>query len=394
MQDKNNKASVSEERIDLIVGLITIAIFLGLFAWLLISISNNSKGYMGTISAENYPQRGVEQTLTYDIGKTKIKDGEKVVWTVNGKQVAVSAYKQGRPITLNYTPDVSGKVNVRASVGKYAQTTTLEVGAPQLTVSAPNLTVTYGEQLPEINYLVEGFLDGEEADFEYDGCCTVNADKLNVGVYTIEFDKECNYLDYQTEYVCGTLTVLPKRLDIGNHFRKVYDGTNTISNPIVCLDGIVEGDEVRANCDTLYFDNKNVGNNKQIMLANVCLEGKDACNYVLCDSAYGQIIPKQVDIVGLTVKDKVFDGTTKATIDTMGSLNGVCKGDSVAIGKLNVSFGAANVGEQSYTATEITLVGADKDNYVVNNVECGTAKITTSMWNKLFEKDPIAQGNR
>lgn len=393
MQKENSKASASEEKVDLVIGIIVTIVVLGLFAWLLISIGNGAKSSAGTISADGQPQRGVEQTLTYNVNSTRIKDGDKVVWTVNGKKVGQSTYKKGTPITLNYTPDVSGNVTVRASVGKYSKTTSFDVAAPQLTVTAPNLTVTYGDQIPEMRYTIDGFIDGEDANFDYDGCCVVDSDKLDVGVYTINFDKECNYLDYQTEYVCGTLTVLPKRLNVRNQFAKVYDGTNTIDTPEISLDGIIEGDEVHANCDKLYFDNKNVGINKQIMLANVCLSGKNAVNYVLCDNVYGQITPKQVDVVGLTVKDKTYDGTTKATIDTMGTLQGVCKGDSVAIGKLSVSFDKANVGEQSFTATEITLVGADKDNYVINKVESGTAKITTSLFDRLLQKEPLAQGN-
>lgn len=393
MQKETNTANKSEQRIDFVVGIITIAVVLGLFAWLLISIGNSAKSSMGAITTNSPATRGVEQTLTYNLSSARVKDGDKVVWTVNGKQVAQSTYKKGNPITLNYTPDVSGKVSVKASVGKYSQTTVLDVSAPQLTIFAPDLTVTYGDRLPEMNYYVDGFINGEETDFCYDGKCVVDADKLDVGVYTIQFDTECNYLDYQTDYVCGTLTVLPRRVGICNQFSKVYDGANTIDHPQISLDGVIEGDEVCANCDTLYFDNKNVGANKTIMLANVCLEGKDAGNYVLTETAYGQITPKQVDLVGLTVKDKPYDGTTKATIDTMGTLNGVLSGDSVAIGKLNVSFNSANVGEQSYTATDVTLVGVDKDNYVVNSVEGGTAKITTTLWNKLLPKEPIAPGN-
>ena len=387
MEKKLNK----EERSDLIVGIITVAIFLALFLWLLIGMGNSSHNITGTIASEQELRRGSDQTLTYTLDKDDVNDGAIVEWSVNGRKVGVSTYKKGEPATFNYTPTTSGSIAVKARIGKYYQTSTLEVKAPVLTVTAPNVTMIYGEQMPQINCVVDGFVEGEEGEIDCTDMCKVDADKLNVGVYNVVFCKECSYLDYETEYVTGTLTVLPRSLSVTNRFEKVYDGSNTIANPKLNLEGICEGDEVCAICDTLYFDSKNVGN-RQIMLANVKLEGADSNNYVLTSYTQGRIIPKCVDIVGLTVKDKIYDGTTKATIDTMGSINGVCKGDSVAIGNINVSFDDASVGQHNFVVKGITLVGADKDNYLVGRIETGSANITTTLLQRLSQRDPVAQG--
>ena len=392
------KSNYKEERTDLIIGIITALVVLALFVWLAASIGMNANkmnamNTVGEISATGDARRGSEQVFTYD-PQTDIVDGTVVYWTVNGSIVSESTYVSGEPVTLNYTPAETGKLEIVANVGKYHQATTVEVLAPRLTITAPNITVVYGEALPDINYTVEGFVDGEEGDFCYDGKCVHECDKLNVGVYELKFDKECCYRDYETEYVYGTLTVLPKQLNVKNNFTKMYDATNTIDHPRFVLEGIVEGDKVCAECDTLYFDNKNVGNNKTIMLANVCLEGEDACNYALPDFMCGSITPRPLKITGLTVKDKIYDGTTKAEIDKAGTLSGVVEGDSVAIGNLSVSFEDANVGEQKVTTNSITLIGADKDNYRVVVSDDLTAQINdkASFWDKLLDREPIVQG--
>lgn len=395
MQKENYK----EERIDLIVGIITVAVVLALFGWLLASIgrrsSSNMAGTTGEITALGETRRGNEQVFTYNLDGEDIMEGARVTWTVNGKRVYEGAYVAGEAVELAYTPERTGRLDIIATVGNHKQTTTVDVLAPKLTVTAPDVTIVYGDMLPQMDYVVEGFVEGEECDFCYEGNCVTNADKLNVGVYEICMDSECSYRDYEMEYVCGKLTVLPRQLLIANEFMKVYDSTNTIENPELHLTNIVEGDEVCAETDTLYFDNKNVGCDKLIMLGNVELVGEDACNYVLPNFVFGDITPKQVQVVGLKVKNKLYDGTTKATIDQMGTLNGVCSGDSVAIGNISLSFEEAGVGEQKVITKDVTLIGADKDNYVVVEIEMPSAEIsdTATFWDKLLEKEPVALGN-
>ena len=385
------KQQYSEERTDLIVGIVTIAIFLALFLWMLISIGMNTRNTVGQIASAEVLRRGSEQEITYVIEKDDIADGATVEWSVNGRKVGESTYVKGEPITFNYTPEQSGNIAVKARVGKYHQMSMLNVLPPRLTVTAPNLTMIYGDEMPEIVCSACGFVQGEEGELCLDDVCKVNAEKLDVGVYTVEFCKDCRYMDYETEFVTGTLTVLPRQISVSNRFVKVYDGTNTVNAPKIELDGVLEGDDVCAECDTLYFDSKNVGQ-RSIMLANVTLVGENACNYVLNSYAQGLIAPKRVDIVGLTVMDKTYDGTTKATIDTMGEIKGVCEGDSVAIGNINVSFEDASAGEQHFVVNGVTLVGADKNNYYVGSVETGTANINTTLFQRLTQRDPVAQG--
>ena len=393
------KERYSEEKIDLIVGIVTVVVVLALFGWLLLSLgrraSNNMANVNGQITALGQTRRGSEQVFTYELDGKNAVEGAMVTWTVNGERVYEGAYTSGETVQLAYTPKETGKLSVVAMIGNYHQTMTVDVLGPQLTVKIPDVTVVYGDEIPELNYTVSGFVEGEDANFCYDGCCVTSADRLDVGVYDISLSEDCRYLDYETVYDYGKLTVLPRQLYLENEISKVYDGTNTVANPELCLSNVVKGDEVYAQTDLLYFDNKNVGSDKLVMLGNVELCGENACNYVLPDFVCGKITPKQVEVVGLTVKSKMYDGTTKATIDKMGTLTGVCPGDSVAIGEISVSFEDAGIGEQRIIANGVTLIGADKSNYVVTEIETPNAAIddASTFWDKLLYKEPVALGN-
>lgn len=399
---KNTTTKVydSDDKLDLAIGIVTILTVLALVAWFFISMSVRAQGLTPIASAQEL-RRGTEQQLTCQVKSDKIKDGAKVIWSVNGKKAEESVYNANEPLTFNYTPETTGQNTVSVKVGKYKQTAMVNVLPPVLTMQAPNITITYGDELPSLNYDCNGFVDGDNCgNLCYDGSCAIadyancgaNCGKLNAGVYRIQFDKPCCFKDYEVNMLEGTLTVLPKELKVTNTFYKTYDQTNVIEAPDIVLDGAVEGDEVNAVCDKLYFDNKNAGSNKSVMLANVQLVGEDSCNYCLTGEAHGIIAPKRIAIDGLTIKDKVYDGTTKATIDKMGSLSGILDGDSVAIGSIDVNFADAYVGTKEIVINDVTLIGLDKDNYVVDDVKIDGANITTTMWNKIFDRDPIVAG--
>lgn len=381
--NRKTKTVNSEERIDTIVGIITIVAVLALFAWFVVSMESRSQT-LGQIASADEIRRGHEQTFSCEVKNDKVKNGDKVTWTVNGTKVAESIYDENTPLTLNYTPDRTGDTVIALKVGKYRQADIVRVLPPQLTLTAPNVVITYGDELPNLNYDCCGFVDQDCIEnMCYDGSCaiaketvSINAQgKLNAGVYRIEFDSPCCYKDYDVQYVQGTLTVLPKTLDIANNFVKTYDQTNVIETPEITLDGVVEGDSVTAKCDKLYFDNKNVGSDKTITLANVELEGEDCRNYVLQNETRGTITPKSITLDGMKAQDKFYDGTTKVSFNKAGTLRGVYEGDSVAIGNIDAHFDEAYVGERELLIDNVTLIGLDKDNYVLESVEAEKAQI-------------------
>lgn len=392
-EENMQKSEKNSERLDLTIGIAVMVVLLIVTVmgawWVFRAIKNADYSAMGGELSCEEAVRGKETTFTF-VPNGKLSEGDTVIWSVNGNEVQRSEYGEGEEICLRYAPPTSGTMELSVSAGRYAQTRVVDVARPVLTLTAPQAEMIYGEEMPQLGYSASGFVGDEEKDFCFDGMCVADID--GAGVYSVTFDKQCDYLDYDVRQTEGILTVLPRKLNVTGNLTKIYDGTNTILNPSLQLEGALDGDDVCLCCDELYFDNKNVGSDKTILLATARLEGDDARNYLLPDFVSGEIVPKQIFLNGLTVQDKLFDGTTKATVDKTGQLDGVVSGDSVAVGGISVNFEDASVGQHGVEAT-VRLVGADKDNYTVCVPDGLQAEIgeTATFWDKLLNKEKLAQ---
>lgn len=377
-----------EERSSLVIGILTLIVIVGIFFALLAALGNMRRiGGELTMANDIRLQRGTACTFVYTPEKD-VADGTKIIWYANGEEVDSYDYMAGDDLTFDYAPPACGQLNLQARIGdKYTQNAVFWVGAPRLTLTAPTMTITYGET-PDFDFDCSGYVcDDCREDMCYDGCCRLTAEDgtvfdccndkpLPVGTYTVDFDKECCYKDYETEYVNGTVTVLPRKLTVD--IAKQYDRTTDVDNTQVTLNGVRQGDRVELTFDKAQFTDRNVGNNKQVTLQNMRLTGKDSANYTIDSTTiYGKITPKTVRLSGFTVLDKRYDGTTKADIDKLGKLVGIADGDSVAIGKVTAKFYDANVGKNKKVLLYgIELVGRDKDNYRVGTIDEVSASIT------------------
>lgn len=151
---------------------------------------------------------------------------------------------------------------------------------------------------------------------------------------------------------------------------KVYDGTRTAK-----LSGSVEaipGDEVSLSASaTALFADKNVGVNKPVQLNGAVLSGADAANYTLPEvpSLFASITPRPLDLSGLTVANKVYDGNTNASLSGSPALNAV-PGDQVTLGgTAQARFVDKNAGTgKAVLLSGLTLGGADAGNYVATGL--------------------------
>jgi hypothetical protein len=146
---------------------------------------------------------------------------------------------------------------------------------------------------------------------------------------------------------------------------KVYDGTTAVTLSGGTLTGIIDGDDVTLNVGSGFFEDKNVGTSKNVIVSGYSLSGADASKYSLIQppSITADITPKPVFLTGITAADKVYDGNTIATLSN-GTLNGVIYGDDV---KLNIGSGVfsdKNVGTGiTVIVSGYSLSGADASNY-------------------------------
>ena len=156
---------------------------------------------------------------------------------------------------------------------------------------------------------------------------------------------------------------------------KVYDGTTSVA-PLTLTDNRVAGDVLSASYSSASFSDKNAGY-KTINLAGISLSGRDATNYTFNTTASNPANITQLALTGtVTVSNKVYDGTTNASIAAY-SLPGMINGDVVSLTGGTASFAdktAAN--GKTVTVTGLALTGANAANYTVNSTASTTANIT------------------
>lgn len=127
-------------------------------------------------------------------------------------------------------------------------------------------------------------------------------------------------------YYCKDFTILSsitkKKLlfDVLNN-EKFFDG-NTKINIILKPINIIENDIVNIKSFLANFNNIDVGDNKDIYVKNILLEGSEYVNNYLVNDfiCQGNILPSNIDLKFMA-KDKIFDYTNKAIINLIGNYN-------------------------------------------------------------------------
>src|SRR5207244_3869232 len=117
--------------------------------------------------------------------------------------------------------------------------------------------------------------------------------------------------------------------------------------------------------------------------AGLTLGGAQAGNYVLGSpvTTTANITPATLTVTGVTASSKVYDGTTKATLNTASAaLVGVVAGDTVTLSTTGAigTFASKDVGNGiTVTVTGLTLGGAQAADYKLTQPTT-TANITAA----------------
>jgi hypothetical protein len=160
---------------------------------------------------------------------------------------------------------------------------------------------------------------------------------------------------------------------------KAYDGTTTAT--VTLLDDGISGDELTVSYATASFADKGVQNGKVVSVSGISITGTDAGNYTANTEAstVADITAATLTVIGITAENKVYDGTTVATLNWDGAMViGVVSGDDVTVDASSVTgaFSDAEVGTgKLVTMSVLTLTGADAANYTLTQPTT-TADIT------------------
>uniref|UniRef100_UPI000AF00501 YDG domain-containing protein n=1 Tax=Aliarcobacter cryaerophilus TaxID=28198 RepID=UPI000AF00501 len=79
------------------------------------------------------------------------------------------------------------------------------------------------------------------------------------------------------------------------------------------------------------------------------------------------VFQKELNITGMLISNKTYDGANSATISNSGNLNGVVGADSVNISNVFATFKDKNAQTNKEVNISQSLVGADKDNYIIKD---------------------------
>ncbi|WNO07824.1 YDG domain-containing protein [Teredinibacter sp. KSP-S5-2] len=148
---------------------------------------------------------------------------------------------------------------------------------------------------------------------------------------------------------------------------KIYDGTTavTINPELANITGLIDGDDVTIE---LFgeFSSSHVGVDIDVLLDGR-FTGSDASNYIVSSDSVSRasITPRTILVSGITAADKLFDGSTSATLDlSQMTMEGLIEGDDVTLGAAGY-FANANTGVERRVMITTHLSGNDLNNYIV-----------------------------
>jgi len=198
-------------------------------------------------------------------------------------------------------------------------------------------------------------------------------------------DKD-NYTLSLTGAPATTADITAKTLTITGTFtadNKTYDATTsaTIDDSSLALDGIESGDDVSLTA-VGNFENKNVGDSKEVNLLSSTLSGTNAGNYLLSftgvPTTTANITQKEISITGtFSVNNRAYNGNTAALISSNNlSLSGVINPDDVEL-EAHANFNTKDVGTGKTVDLESShLTGSEAANYSITGFQTTTADIT------------------
>jgi hypothetical protein len=158
---------------------------------------------------------------------------------------------------------------------------------------------------------------------------------------------------------------------------KIYDGTTAATaTGTAILNGVLAGDVgnvTLSGTPTFTFNTPGVGTSKPITTSGYSLTGSASANYSLTQPTLSaNVTAKTITLTGATANNKVYNGTTAATISG-GTLNGVIAGDVGNVSVTTGTFASANVGTN--IAVTAILSGSAASNYILTQPGL-TANIT------------------
>jgi filamentous hemagglutinin family protein len=285
----------------------------------------------------------------------------------------------GQPAVGSYPITPSGVVDANYFIVYNAGL--LIVNPATLTITASNASKTYDQANPALTVGYSGFqyADTPASLTTVATASTTAVMASNVGTYPTTAAGAVA-ANYTIDYVAGTLTVTPITLSVSG-----FSGTGRAYNGSLIdalsgtgtLTGLVAGQTLTLANTNGTLGGADVGN--ETITSNITLGdgtgGGLAGNYVLAQPSLANVTITQapLTVTGSTVSNKIYDGTSAATLT--GTLSGVVGSDAVTLLPAG-SFGSKDVGTGIAVTADDTLSGAKAFDYTLTQPTGLAANIT------------------
>ncbi|MDX1901138.1 MAG: YDG domain-containing protein, partial [Gammaproteobacteria bacterium] len=262
-------------------------------------------------------------------------------------------------------------------------TTTANITARALTISATGINKVYDGNTTATVTLSDNRVAGDVFTTETYSSASF-ADKnvgtaktVSVSGIAISGGDASNYTFNTTATTTANITARPLNVTAAGNDR-TYDATTTATATF--SDNRIAGDVFTYNY-TANFSDKNVGTGKTINISGISLVGTDAGNYSLASTPASSTanITAYTLVVTATGNNKVYDGTTTATVTLADNRTGAMLSDNLNKAYTSATFTTGkNVGTaKPISVSGITISGTDASNYALaNTTATATANIT------------------
>jgi hypothetical protein len=355
----------------------------------------------------NITSRSLTVTAT---GVNKVYDGTATATvTLADNRVAgdsltdnfTSASFADKNVGLNKTVSVSGISISGTDAGNYSLSNTTATTTANITARALHVTAAGGNKVYDGTTAATVTLSDDRisGDSFADSYTSATFSDKNVGTgktvtvtgISISGADAGNYQLASTT-TTTTANITARTLHVtASGVNKVYDGTTAAT--VTLSDDRISGDVFNDSFTSATFTDKNVGTAKPVSVSGISISGTDAGNYNPANTTAtttANITPRTLH-VSATGADKIYDGTTTATVTLSDDRVG---GDVVTDGYASASFADKNVGtNKTVTVSGISISGTDAGNYnlaavtatTTANITARTLHVTAAGVNKVYD---------
>ncbi|MFN0055003.1 MAG: YDG domain-containing protein, partial [Planctomycetales bacterium] len=325
----------------------------------------------GVYTDSQYAATGTVSTVGGTPGTTL--DGVGLTFTYYAGATVSGTPLSGAPVHVG-TYTVVANYAGSATFSSGSAQTTFTISPAALTITAASNSKTYdGTTSAAATPTVSGLRGNDTVTnlTEVYTQKTAGSNKtLTVATYTVnDGNNGANYTISTVDNTSGVISARTLTVSAAG-VNRVYDGTTSAT--VTLSDNRVAGDALTTSYGSASFVNKNVGTGKAVSVSGIAISGADSANYALSSTTASTTanIAIRTLTVGATGVNRVYDGTTSATVTLSDDR---VSGDTLSTSYASAAFLDKHAGsDKAVSVSGIAISGADSANYALSSTTAST----------------------